>query len=51
MGATVEGLDDYTEYGGTLLETVIAEMKQNSHEAEYTALRAYGAQIVQALVP
>jgi hypothetical protein len=47
--ATVEGLDDYTDYGVILPEPVIEEMKRHPAQASYTAFMAHGNQIVEAL--
>jgi hypothetical protein len=48
--ATVVGLDDYTDYGVTLSEAVIEEMKRHPDRAHYTAFMGHGPQIVEALV-
>ena len=47
--ATVEGLDEYTDYGVVLPETVIEEMKRQPKQASHTAFMAHGEQIVEAL--
>jgi hypothetical protein len=47
--ATVEGLDEYTDYGVTLPEAAIGEMKRHPGRAYYTAFMAHGPQIVEAL--
>ena len=47
--STVAGLDDYTEYGVALPESVIGEMKQQPARGWHIALIAHGSQIVAAL--
>ncbi len=47
--ATVEGLDDYTDYGVSLPDAVVQEMKRNPARAAYTAFMSHGQQIVDAL--
>ena len=46
---TVEGLDDYTDYGVKLPVAAIDEMKRHPHRAYYAAFMAHGPQIVEAL--
>lgn len=46
---TVEGLDDYTDYGVALPATLVEEMKRHPNQADYLAFMAHGTQIVEAL--
>jgi hypothetical protein len=47
--ANVEGLDEYTDYGVTLPDAVIEEMKRHPEQGWHTAFMAHGEQIVEAL--
>lgn len=47
--ATVEGLEDYVDYGVELPDNVIEEMRRHPHRAYHTAFMAHGPQIVAAL--